>query len=336
MRPDIKRAFFILTAAAVVGSACEPRAQYTADKPSIPGPVRPAEVAAAQATNRTPIVGGVPGEYSTFIKEARLIPRVFSTESVQESIGMTLDYLRRYQDALSSRPELRGEPLSSFRINTPDNYPVTIPQDWTLWHVVDELLQEIDLGKTRIIYDGVAHLAGQRSRFAVENGVIERKSEITIGKAVIDPNRQFTEAELAYFLLHEHTHALQDERAFSTTVDRFPQSVRVEEQIKTHIHNMASEQNKQLGERLGVRGQFNEAQADVVGYFFIYLLNRLNNSKTFPGTSYIDPEPQYVAEVQKYDPSFINLYQFFVNSVIRNRNALDREWLVKNAKAHTG
>lgn len=99
----------------------------------------------------------LPASYPKAIIQADLIPKELPDKEPTERLRAAVAYLRRYREAFRSDNSNVLEPLSSFKINSPDNIPVAIPNqgssDWNIWNVVDRFLIEFDTGKTSVVID---------------------------------------------------------------------------------------------------------------------------------------------------------------------------------------
>lgn len=310
------------------------------------------------------IFGPVPGEYSQLIQEYRLVPIIFERESPQERVQMAIDYIHRFNLALVENPSLQGEPLSAIGINSPTtNYPIAIPSDWTLLHLTNAFIGEIAKGKTKIIYTPGTFIpdqqAGTESNFVLKDGIWQRETRIFVDDTIMTSNRNlkqgsftyksFSDAELAVVFVHEYCHGLQDEKILDIILQRIshnPQLAREieasEQTIKVIKDQIAQDillQLKHAAIEWGINEEdaklieFNEAQANAVEFLFLYTLNQLNRSRNFPGTRLIDPEESDVKKMRKEDPRFTNLYQHFVKTVIQNRSARDKDWLLKHVSS---
>lgn len=313
------------------------------------------------------IVGPVPGEYSQLIREKELQPTVFTDYDTPETrINMVVDYLKRYRDLLRDNPQLRGNSLAYFRINTPDNYPISIPNtdndNWTLYDVVNTFITEVDNGKMTLEYDSTQKkIAGTRNSYENIDGKWRRKTKIALGKDFMsqgsfhESNKYIytrpTDAELAIILFHEYAHALQDEMilAYLNIDPNALAGVGINSnQAASWVTQKVDEKNDDMRKQFSISVssdstlspdqlflvKFNEAQANAIGYYFLYSLNQLNQSAHFPGTRRADPSEDDQKAIIEQNPGihFINLYNLFVDEVVSNNNALNSLWLMAAGK----
>lgn len=309
------------------------------------------------------IKGSVPGDYSQFIKEHELQPTVFTEyDSPETRKNMAVDFLKRYRDALRDKPRLRGNSLAYFRINTtPDNYPISIPNtdnaSWTIYDVVNTFLTEIK--KEKITFEYVStqkKIAGTINSYENVDGRWRRKTKFVLGEDLMKQGKfhesdkiyytRPTDAELAIILLHEYAHALQDEMilAYLNSDPNALASVGTDSnQVSTWVSQKVDEENDKMSkpfsasiptEKQFLLVKFNEAQANAAGYYFLYLLNQLNQSVHFPGTRRADPSGGDVKAIKKQHPGihYVNLYTLFLTEVIEKQDALSPNWLIEAGK----
>lgn len=345
-----------LTAAwAALVAACGgnmPTGVATAVQPPTPTRLPPTE----PQKPATEIKGPVPGDYSPFIKQHELQPTIFTEYDLPETRkNMTIDFLKRYRDALKDKQSLRGSPLTAYKINTSDNYPISIPNsvddNWTIYDVANTLITEIENGKTEIEYNPKQPIiAGTRNSYENIDGKFSRKTKISLGEKLMlqgffhESDNYYTrptDTELAIILLHEYAHALQDEMflAFLTNKSDALAGVGLDgNKVASWITQKADEKNNEMRNNLSPDQlplvKFNEAQANTVAYYFLYHLNQLNNSGHYPGTRRIDPYDIDVESIKQLpgQQDYVNLYKTFLEQVINTGDSLSLTWLIEAGK----
>jgi hypothetical protein len=292
------------------------------------------------------------GEYSDFIMTNKLVPKTImrlegenDKDYLQRQGEAGLAYLGNFRDALS-RSELRNNllDLSDYRINSSENYPVSIPEDWDIVDVVNVFLADVQSGKTKIVgepnYKG---LLSTRNNFPKAGSEFSRTSTITIGTGLLgngnfqqdngDNYTHITDAEAAILLLHEFTHALQGEMAL-TLVKNAQVTVGSSAEMEQVVMNLDREKQAAMANQYGYDAQFNELQANTVHLLFLNTLNELNGTDSsasrpnFPGTALVDPSDIAVAQIQASgNPNFSNAYKAFTETVLTSKDALDPAWI---------
>lgn len=302
------------------------------------------------------IKGPVPGEYSQFIRESELIPTVFTDFDTPENrIQMGITYLTRYRDALQNLPQQHGRPLADYHINTPDNYPISIPgnpeesaNNWNVFDVINTFLNELKSGKLTVVYNSAEPVfVGTVNSYELHDGKWLRKTEMRVGKKLMEQTYYHessafvytkpTDAELAVALLHDYAHALQDEMVLAY-LNNDPGALQEIGYDPARAAQWISKKGEELGRDrakallppdLVDEVKLNEAQANVLANLFLYSLNQLNASEHFPGTRRIDPTDADVQAIRDQNPGlhYLNLYTLFVQEVIGGNNALSPAWV---------
>lgn len=291
------------------------------------------------------IAGGVPGEYSDFILQHDLMPKSFDAEDETERISLAINYLRRFTQALSEEDRKKGVIFSGLKVNSNENFPVAILNGWDVVDMINSFLGEIsgpaNSRKSDLSFDENSSeysLLSSSSEFFWDGKTWQRKSKVIFDENLLNKGPYtLTDVELAALLIHEHTHALQDEALLQQVLktQSSPNTLTsanlgrlIRESSSKHNSNVRDSLNiPDIGERQVLA---NEAQANVVAYSFIYLLTELNEVSNFPGTTLIDPHDTAVESIQINDPNFINLYQYFVDKVVDSNDSLNKDWLSKH------
>lgn len=332
---------------------------------AIPPPSTPLEVPLPPVE----VKGPMPGTYSQIIKENRLQPTVFTEQDMPNTrIKMAIDYLKRYRDALLTHPDHRGQPLTTYHINTLDNYPISIPNNinsqdyskdnWTIYDVVNTLLTEINNGKTILVYDpALPEFAGTINFFELQDGKWVRKTTVKFGADFMKITNfyesptsfynRLTDVEGAITLLHLYSHGLQDEMILTylnndlsalsqvgTDPNLVSDWVKKQGQNKSESLRSMTVTSGSLSAEEAQSIKFNEAQANAVAYSLLLSLNGLNGSTRFPGTRRIDPlEDQVRVELTQIPGlHYVNLYKIFLEQVVQQQNALSSLWLIEGGR----
>ncbi|CAN5279634.1 hypothetical protein BH10PAT1_BH10PAT1_2390 [soil metagenome] len=246
-----------------------------------------------QANNEIVGPAFIPGNYTEKIKENNLIPvEPGPNDNSEVVINRAINYLYKFKDALIKNPDINLPISDYFDLG---QYPVTISKDSKLSDIITSFQNEIDSGQTVVETTTDDVMLGTINDFNNSS----RTSNIGVGSSVFRPGlfteenfnySYFTDTELGLLILHEYVHARQGQAIFEKFL-------------------------------------VNEAQANAIDLLGLFLLNKLNNSTHFPGTSDLDPQPEQLKALQQIDPKIVNLYQKFLDTVMKTKNVDDPNWL---------
>lgn len=290
-------------------------------------------------------------DFSPEIRSANLVPREFQdTESFTQRVEAAINFLQKFADHLKTSKNIEL-PITLQQLLLDDrsgNFPIALPNERTtnILDIVQLFLQDVRNSKLLVQHDPKYQgLLGQVTELEFdENGGQarwQRKiSRIVVGPYLMQQHNMITDASLASLLLHEFTHSLQDLKLIellNSNPERLEQTGKEPMKASQQVMEMAQSFYQNLTKKAGFDPnvlliQFNEAQANCIAYLFLYHLNNLNHSIHFPGTSLQDPSKDMVKGIKEADGNFINQYQFFIETVIKGTNSLDKAWLLRHKK----
>lgn len=251
----------------------------------------------------------LPEEYSSFIRDNSLIPTELKS-SPKENIAMGVNYLRRFRDALQNE-DYKGPTFSSLNINKA-NYPIAIPDNWTIWHLADSFLDEVKKGKVELGYYQDPLTTAQDIFERTGNKINRTKTIISIGNDLLE-NR--SDSKLAASLLSEYAQTLQKEEIIKLYVP--PNTMEIYALIAEkggYAEGIPREAaiKRGLPFEMAVVTRCSEAQRKAIEFLFLHNLYLFNDSSRFLGSGYEE--------------------KLFQKTVIRSADALSPAWLIHFSK----
>ncbi len=296
-------------------------------------------------------------KFSEPVVDHNLIPEIMGGDGI-DKMNKSVAYLQRLSEALEG-VEVEGNlPLSQFRINTSDNFPISIPyqtgvagSDWRLAEVLHTMQTDIRNGKVKLEYDpSYDATIGTVNNFELitdTNGkhVLTRTGSTIVAYSSINKESRFyedgnhfyrfiTDLELAMLILHEYSHTLQGEMlaAFiNADAGMMADLISGNTTIEKAVKEMEYLKNKEVSQAAGLVNEVvatHEAQANAVMLLGLRLLNNLNGGSHFPGSQRVDPSLTQMGLLRQVDPKVINLYAAFNDVVYAGHDATVKNWLV--------
>lgn len=289
-------------------------------------------------------------DFSPEIRSAGLVPHEFQdTESFTQRVNAAINYLQKFADYLGTNNTELPITLQQLLLDdSSGNFPIALPnqRNTNILDIVQLFLQDAKSGKLAIYYDPKYQgLLGQATELGFDENSDQTRwqrktSRIVIGPYLMQQHNMITDVSLASLLLHEFTHSLQDLKLIellNNSPERLEQAGKEPRKASQQIMELAQSFYQDLTKKAGFNPnvqliQFNEAQANCIAYLFLYHINNLNHSTYFPGTDLQDPSEDMVKRVKVSDGNFINQYQFFIETVVKKANSLDKAWLLRHKK----
>jgi len=296
--------------------------------PTVPSISAPPHLEDTNVLYRNIDTPAISGEYSLFILDNNLVPRELSG-TPEARIKMAIDYLKRFYNALKSEGAERGPTFTSLNINTKENFPIAIPEDWNMWHFVNSFLEEID-GKIedrqiKIEYQKLS-VPGTRNRFKSSEKGFTRETRIRVDDKLLEKDyskviRNFTDAELAKWFVSTYSQVLQEQEMVRLNIlPAIPSNGDLIKEKEEFANGTPRETiiRRGVSFELAIKINCAEAQRDAVELMFPYVFTLLNVNGTasFPGLA--PGENQY------------GLFKLFKEAVVENQDALFPKWQIRH------
>lgn len=354
----INRRDFIRRSALVAGgfvlAACEPSKPPTIPPAVLGTEIPPTTPPAVFGTATPSLEEFVPGKYGDLIIDHKLRPVAFKeTDTGELRIEAAMAYLRNLRDFLKGDGKTFDTDLKDFGLF--NVFPIALSTDAKLSTLLDVIDFDVKNGKTKFKIDPAFPLAGSlteshefdatTNQWKRSPSVIIFNEDFLMSKApYLEPNGKTyagpSTLDLALIILYEEARLLREDIEISTLHNSnnlpIPSSVTpVNEEMKRKVTTLISDEHVRFQnlyrKRLNTTKQPDVAQGVYLQCVTLRQISTINATLShMPGARLLDPVPSVVAEIQKKDPKFINLYELFFDkkkfSILRADN---RVWLDK-------